>query len=578
MLKFLRRVRQVFEQYSVVLLLTVLLVASHWSLLHTSLFFRVHDFTHAARISELARALADGHFPVRWSENFGYGYGMPLYNFYAPLPYYIGATFYLLGVDVVTSIKLLYLLAGLITIIAGYHLGKAWFGRWGGILTSAAFVLAPYRAVNLFVRGALSEAWAMAFLPLIFFGITKVVRQDLTGWKWLVIGLTGLFLSHNITTLLFAPIAAIVCLVLLLNEWLAAKRSWTVQAWVRRIGWLASGFVLAAMLAAFYLVPAFIEKDLTKFEATILAGYFNYRLHFLYLRQFITPFWGYGGSGWGPVDGISFFLGFGQWFGIALVGITSLAQLLKQKQKINLRNFILPALAGLVFVIGAFFSLERSIKIWAALPFLAFAQFPWRWLSIATLGLALVVGSLGFLLPKAWWRTPLLFLLLIGIILGSTSYFRPETYLSNANALYYTDPALIQKNMSDILPDYIPKQMAKKLTPPTKPWLNSNLSDKEAEVLVDRTHEKLYKVVVSQPTKFETVVADFPAWAVEIDGMPAEKITGSIGTVSVLIPQGTHQVGVYWRGTVIENYSNLASLLGLVFVLGLGLYFAQSRK
>ena len=132
--------------------------------------------------------------------------------------------------------------------------------------------------------------------------------------------------------------------------------------------------------------------------------------------------------------------------------------------------------------------------------------------------------------------------------------------------------------MSDVLPDYIPKQMAKDLQPPTNAWLNLDLSDKEVEVLVDRTHEKLYRVVVKQPTKFETSVADFPAWAVEIDGVSAEKITGSIGTVSVLIPQGTHQVGVYWQGTALENYSNLVSLLGLVFVLGLGLYFAQSRK
>jgi hypothetical protein len=372
-------------------------------------------------------------------------------------------------------------------------------------------------------------------------------------------------------------VSGLVCVVLLLKEWLTTQRSWDLKAWLQRLGWLAGGYVLAGMLAAFYLFPAFLEKDNTKFAATILAGYFDYHLHFLYLRQFVTPFWGYGGSGWGPDDGISFFLGIGQLAGAFLVAISA-ALLIFRRQKNNFSKLTLPILSGLIFLLAVFFSLERSVKIWDALPFLAFAQFPWRWLSVASFGLSLVVGSVGLLLQKTWWRTPVLLLLLSTIVIGSASYFKPEKYLDTASALYYTDPALIQKNMSDILPDYIPQQMAKKLTPPTKAWLNPDLSDKDVEVLVDRTHEKLYRVVVKQPTKFETSVADFPAWAVEVDGLPAEKITGSIGTVSVLIPQGTHQVGVYWQGTAVENYSNLASLLGLVFVLGLGLYFAQSRK
>lgn len=576
MWSFLHRVRQVLEQQAIGLTLLFLALASHWSLLFTPQFFRVHDFTHATRISEMSRALADGHFPVRWSENLGFGYGMPLYNFYAPLPYYLGAVFYSLGIDVVTSIKLLYIVAGVITLVGAYQLGKSWFGRWGGVLTSAAFVLAPYRAVNLFVRGALSEAWAMAFLPLILWGITRVIHRDLGGWKWLVIGLTGLFLSHNITTLLFVPISGLVCLALLLKEWFDAHRSWKLSAWLQRLGWLAGGYVLAGMLAAFYLFPAFIEKDFTKFAATILAGYFDYHLHFLYLRQFVTPFWGYGGSGWGPDDGISFFLGIGQLLGIALVSLTGAWLVISRKS--SHAKLTLPAVAGAVFVIAMFFSLERSVKIWEALPFLSFAQFPWRWLSVGSLGMALVIGSLGTLLPKVWWRGPILFVVLSTITMSNTGYFKPESYLETASALYYTDTAQIQKSMSDILPDYIPQQMAAKLSPPTQAWLNPELSSKQVEVLVERTHERLYRVVTSQPTIFETTMADFPAWAVEIDGVPAEKLTGKIGTVAVLLPEGTHQVGVYWRGTTVENLSNLASLLGLVFVLGLGLYFAQPRK
>src|SRR3989344_5903619 len=57
-------------------------------LLHNT-FFPLHDYTHVARLSEMHRALVDGYLPVRWSKNLGFGYGMPLFNFYAPLFYYV---------------------------------------------------------------------------------------------------------------------------------------------------------------------------------------------------------------------------------------------------------------------------------------------------------------------------------------------------------------------------------------------------------------------------------------------------------------------------------------------------------
>ncbi len=577
MVRFFTLIKEWFLNYSVAWILVSIFLATHWSLLFTPQFFRVHDFTHATRISEMARALADGHFPVRWSENLGFGYGMPLFNFYAPLPYYVGAGFYLLGFDIIVAIKLLYIIAGIITILGAYQLGKTWYGRWGGVITAAAFALAPYRAVNLFVRGALSEAWAMAFLPVILWGMTRVIRKDLAGWKWLVFGLVGLFLSHNITTLLFVPVSLLIGFGLLVMEWLKAEKRWRLSDWLNRIVQLAGAYSLAGLLAAFYLVPAFLEKDYTKFAATILSGYFDYHLHFLYLRQFIKPFWDYGGSNWGPDDGMSFYFGTGQLVALILLGLTGLELFIQTRKKAFQLALFLPGLAALIFLIGSFFSLERSVKVWEAIPFLAFAQFPWRWLSVASFGLALLVGSLGLFTPKVWWRTPALALLVLVILIGNAVYFRPINYLQDSNAIYYTDPGLIQKNMSDILPDYIPAQMPDELIPPTTLWLNSELTKKDVEVLVNHTQEKLYRVTVKEPTLFETVIADFPGWTTELDGILITHQAGPHGTVSVLVPAGTHTVGVLWVSSQIQYWSNLASLIGVVFVLGLGVYFAEQR-
>src|SRR5258706_14692287 len=71
-------------------------------------FFRPHDYTHAARLVEMQRSLQAGELPVRWSRNFGFGYGMPLFNFYAPLPYYFGQL-PLLVASPIFAIKFLYI-------------------------------------------------------------------------------------------------------------------------------------------------------------------------------------------------------------------------------------------------------------------------------------------------------------------------------------------------------------------------------------------------------------------------------------------------------------------------------------
>src|SRR3989344_6973292 len=71
-------------------------------------YFPMHDDTQPARIFALAQELKQGIFPVRLVGFLGYGYGYPLFNYYAPLPYYLGALFYLGGLDLISSVKLVF--------------------------------------------------------------------------------------------------------------------------------------------------------------------------------------------------------------------------------------------------------------------------------------------------------------------------------------------------------------------------------------------------------------------------------------------------------------------------------------
>ena len=206
----INKVLNFIKKYCVAVFFLIFLFATNYYLLNNR-FFRVHDYTHAARIAEMGRALKEGAFPVRWSENFGYGFGMPLFNFYAPLPYFVGALFWLIGFDVIVVIKLLYFISSFLAIWGAFKLGKKLFGNWGGLLLAAAYVLAPYRAVNLFVRGALSEAWAMAFLPWVLYAaFAWLENKDKKLLSILVFSLVGIVLSHNLTALMFIPLAGLI--------------------------------------------------------------------------------------------------------------------------------------------------------------------------------------------------------------------------------------------------------------------------------------------------------------------------------------------------------------------------------
>ena len=70
-------------------------------------FFPMHDDTQVARVFEMGKVLQNGIFPVRFVPDLGYGYGYPIFNFYAPLAYYIGASFIFLGFDALLATKIM---------------------------------------------------------------------------------------------------------------------------------------------------------------------------------------------------------------------------------------------------------------------------------------------------------------------------------------------------------------------------------------------------------------------------------------------------------------------------------------
>ena len=92
-------------------------------------FFPIHDDTQVARVFEMAKGLSDGMLPVRWSADLGYGFGYPIFNFYDPLPYYVGAVIEMVGLNALLATKIMMAVGVMLAGVSMYFLGREFWGK-----------------------------------------------------------------------------------------------------------------------------------------------------------------------------------------------------------------------------------------------------------------------------------------------------------------------------------------------------------------------------------------------------------------------------------------------------------------
>src|SRR3989338_922902 len=119
----MKRVIRTFHVYESVLVLILLSFFAIKPLLAQG-FFPMHDDTQVARVYEMTKSLKDGMFPVRWVPDLVYGYGYPIFNFYAPFAYYFGVALNLLGLDALVSAKLMMIVGIILSGVFMYLLAR----------------------------------------------------------------------------------------------------------------------------------------------------------------------------------------------------------------------------------------------------------------------------------------------------------------------------------------------------------------------------------------------------------------------------------------------------------------------
>ncbi|MBN1993593.1 MAG: hypothetical protein JW953_12910 [Anaerolineae bacterium] len=559
-------------------------------LLTPAYFFNAHDAKHSVFfLVEFDQTFRDSFFWPRWSPDFSFGYGYPLFNLYAPLAFYAAEIVHLLGLGFTASVKTVYALATIAAGLGMYGFGKRLFEPAAALLAAVLYMYIPFHLVEIFVRGAYAEFVALALIPFLFWAFTELMAApslSRAAGSGLVYGL--LALTHHTSFFTFSPFLMIYLLYLIV-----AKTRLHLKGLARHALYALAAGGLGLALAAIYLIPLVAEMRFVKVEQWT-SGSYDYLQHFVYFSQFLSPEWGYGYAGAGLMDDFSYQLGI---VAVALASFTLIA--------IIRRDF--PhrgtALFFLIFTIAIILLMSPLAKpVWQILPIAALVQFPWRLLGMMAFTLSLVGGSQfanyanrqpipnkiegSTIEPQTPY--PSLYLLCLVVILASFPYTLPQ--YTQVPAWAETPLAVINWDRASIA-DRVGMVSVTREQPHTSPmepqYLNGQPLTVAGLIAGQGTVETLHhggqsdkvRVVAAGPVALQFYTYDYPGWRVSMDGVPlSHRVEPPYGLITVDVPAGEHIVLLRMGSTPARTAGGIISGLALLVILPLALKIDKSSR
>ena len=535
----------------------------------------IHDDQQIVRLFLFDQALFAGQFPVRWVDGLGFGFGYPLFVFYPPLVYATGELFHLFGFGFTDSIKIVFFISIIGSGFAMYLFVKEIFGKYAAMISSIFYMLAPYRAVDIYVRGALAEAFSFVWFPLILLSFYKLATTSKNTYLLLsAVGLALLMLTHN---LIFLPFMLILPFYLLFLIWHSSQKSSTILHF-------SFSILLSFALSAFFWIPALFEKKFTIVDELLLKNLASYSIHFVYPQQLWNWAWGFGGSAAGLADGFSFKIGKIHIISALIALIFATIHLVKNKKagSVFRYNCYLSILIFGLFIFSAFMTTFYSKFIWDLIPSLGYLQFPWRFLTFTVLFSSISAGSLIYLLKLPILRLATSTILAAFVFVPNFKLFEPQYFRSHLTDELATKKEIINWDISGTSFEYLPKgvelyrgSLGTNLVKIEKSQISQQkIEIIEGEASIDNLKSKPTKISfiinAQKETKFKANIFNFPGWHLTIDNrqVPIDD-SNRLKLITASIPPGMHLVEIELKNTRTRNIANSISLFSVLVTLTL---------
>lgn len=533
-------------------------------------FFPMQDDLQAFRVHQMVKCLKDFQIPCRWIPDMGYGYGYPQFNFYPPSVFYLGGILNLSGIQIIDTVKILFILGFVLSAITMFIFLKTLVGEWPAFVGSLLYSYAPYKAAEVYVRGSLSEFFSFIFFPLIFWASLKLVQTgNLKYAGWLSVSIELLLTTHNLMSFIFLPVFGIwiIALIIIWKKWKVIPK-------------VILSSLLGLGLAAFFTIPVIFEGKFVHLE-TLTGGYFDFRQHFVNLQQiFLSNHFGYGSSYIGPNDDLALSTGIVHWI-VGLMAVILALLNFKKDGKLSTLVFVM----GAVEIIVLFLMHQRSTFIWERVNLLVWLQFPWRFLSDSVF----ILSFLGAVAIYMIGRFNKNFGVVVGVAailsvyLLHASFFQPKEWFNISDADKFSGSNW-EKQLTISIFDYLPT-FAK--LPPNKkaPELPDTLSG-EVDFISYKKGSNFQKgeIEVKQDAVLRLPLFDFPGMEVKIDDKKVSHWHNDcrnqeycLGLITFFVPVGNHIIEAQLKNTPVRTFSNIITLASIV-ISAVIIFYTRDEK
>jgi hypothetical protein len=528
-----------------------------------------HDFEfHATSWLEAASQFKQGIAYPRWAEWANHGFGEPRFIFYPPLSWMLGASLsFLAPWDYVPVLFIV-----LVQTFAGWNafvFARRLVCARAAVFAAIFYAANPNALLMIYFRSDYAELLASAFYPLVFLyalqwsGILEpegdrrarvfAMFAGTFAAVWLSNAPAGVMMTYSIT---------------LVFVWAGlVGKSW--KPMVRGATGLALGFGIAGV----YLVPAAYEQRWVNIAQALAPG-LTPSENFLY------------STGSDPEH--TFFNYIASTLAIFVVVMAGIAALAAHRRNEpaaeNAQREIVWRTFLLVAALSTALMLRPANVAWQVLPKLRFVQFPWRWMSIATIPLTyfLCVAARRGRVRWAWISLVSAALACTGVFLVRETWWDDEEFPTLTAAFAHgegfdgTDEYDPINDDHYNLPQKAPATAILSGSTQTQPSGNAQQPAAKAFIYAWTPEFRDIHVSAARPIRLALRLVNYPAWSVEVNGArAAPESPDDTGQMVVEVPAGNSRVTVRFTRTRDRTVGGVVSVASLSIV---GLLLVRKRK
>ncbi len=524
---------------SILFLISVSLLTNAMSLWQDMFWINRDMSEHYQWALQFQQALFEGNFIPRWASRSHFGAGDPSFLYYQPGFYYSITPFIVFGFSAWEAMKISLFLSNLTLGIIVWSTLRKRLTNTTSIIVAGMIQCHPIYIFILYFLTAFPWAFSLPLTYLFLFFSCSQTDDKINIRLSLFIAL--LALSHILSAFMCLLTVGTAKLILAILQ----KKTKPLIYWCISVA-------LGLGLAGYYLAPALLTQNFIHPDAWYKPDILDWKNAFVF--PIITAM-NYG-IRWLSV----------QWLHplITLAPLVSILFLVRCKKLTLEKDPWSYLMATLTIMASLLFASEISFLFWNNAPLLSNVQFPFRFLTVTYLCIAVLFYSwLGnhdrsLRIPAPTTHLIISMPLLLSLLLFS------QIWGSGGIAIEY-----LQKKSKDEIGqrEYYPSTSM----PGYKNYFEKGGLEKECQnrgiSCKEVNHEShFYSWTIISPFESRLIlpVFNFPSWLVTIDGIKAQRMNAAdSGLIEISIPKGNHHIEILWKPLPIETLGKIISVLSI---------------